>query len=139
MKSACTLCALVFISAAFLAAPAVAQDKKGMVPPKGSEAKAAPDKKAVEKGGEDRKVIVDNDKVLVTQNTYKPGASSAMRERGVRVSRALTEGTLEKTLADGKKETVKWKAGEVKYQPKETFTLKNVGKTDWVVYTVTLK
>jgi hypothetical protein len=104
MKSTYRLCALAFVSAAFLAGPAVAQDKKGVAPPKGADTKAAPDKKAAEKGGESRKVIVDNDKVLVTENTYPPGASSAMRERGVRVSRALKEGTLEKTFPDGKKE-----------------------------------
>jgi hypothetical protein len=138
MKSTYRLCALAFVSAVFLAGPAVAQDKKGMAPPK-SDMKAAPDKKAADKGGESRKVIVDNDKVLVTENTYPPGASSAMRERGVRVSRALTAGTLERTLPDGKKETLTWKAGEVRYQPKQTFSLKNVGKSDWVVYTVTLK
>jgi hypothetical protein len=133
MKSGYRLCALAFVSAVVLAAPAVAQDKKGMAPPK-TEMKAAP-----EKGGESRKLIVDNDKVLVTENTYKPGAISTMRERGVRVSRALKDGTLEKTWADGKKETLNWKAGEVRYQGKETFTLKNVGKSDWTVYTVTLK
>ena len=139
MKSGYPLCALALVSAAFLATPAIAQDKKAAAPAKAPDAKAAPDKKAVEKGGETRKVILENDKVLVTENTYPPGASSAMRERRARVSRSLTDGTMEKTWADGKKEVLKWKAGEVRYSPQETFIQKNVGKSDWVVYTVTLK
>ena len=130
------LCALALVSAAFLAAPAVAQDKKAPAAPAAD--KKAPEK-APEKGGEERKVILENDKVLVTENRYKPGVASAMRERGVRVSRSLTDGTLERTSKDGKKEVLHLKAGEVRYQPKETFTQKNIGKSDYVVYTVTLK
>ena len=66
-------------------------------------------------------------------------ARAGQRERGVRVTRALTDGTMERTRPDGKKETVQWKAGDVKYSPKDTFLNKNVGKTEVVLYTVTLK
>jgi hypothetical protein len=104
-----------------LAAPAMAADEK----------KAA---KAVQP-----KVLLENDKVRVTEVHYKPGESSEMRERAPRVTRALTAGTMERTYADGKKETVNWKAGDVKWSPKEAFVNKNVGKSDIVLYVVTPK
>ncbi len=94
---------------------------------------------AATKDERERKVFVENDKVLVSEVRYKPGASSGMVARAARVVRALTDGTLEKTFPDGKKETIKWKAGEVKFLPKETYSQKNVGKTELVLYVVTLK
>jgi hypothetical protein len=128
---------IAFASACLVAAvaanPAFAQDKVKPAAP----AKAAA--KAEVKDERDRKVLIDNDKVLVTEVRYKPGSSSGMQERGQRVVRALTDGTLEKTLPDGKKETVTWKAGQVRFNPKETYSQKNIGKTDLVIYSVTIK
>ena len=121
------------VAAAFLATPIGAQDKKAP-----AAAPAAP-AKADTKGQEETKVHVENDKVRVTDTIYKPGAASGMRERGARVTRAIAGGTMEKTYADGKKEVIEWKAGDVKFQPKETFVNKNVGKTTVHLYTVTLK
>ena len=127
MRSMYRLQLLALASAVALAIPAAAQDKKGSATPAAAP-KAADSKAAPAKGQEERKVLVDNDKVLVTEKTYKPGASSAMRERGARVARSLTDATMEKTMADGKKQVIQWKKGEVKYFPKETFVQKNVGK-----------
>jgi len=123
----------LLIAGAFVAAPAFAQDK--------AKPAAAPATKAEEpkKGDETSKVYVENDKVRVTETTYKPGATSAMRERGARVVRAMTDGTMERTYADGKKETITHKAGDVKYYPKQTYVQKNAGKADVVLYVVTLK
>ena len=115
------------------AGPAVAQDKKPAAAP------AAPAAAADKKDERDRKVLVDNDKVSVSEVGYKPGSSSGMIERRPRVVRALTDGTLEKTMKDGKKETVTWKAGEVRYLPQETYSQKNIGTTTLVLFTVSLK
>ena len=120
--------------AAVAANPAFAQDKA-----KPAAAPATAAGQANVKDERDRKVLIDNDKVLVTEVRYKPGSSSGMQERGQRVVRALTDGTLEKTLPDGKKETITWKAGQVRFNPKETYSQKNVGKTDLVLYSVTIK
>lgn len=121
------------VVAALLATPALAQDKaKPAAAPEKAKA-AAPATAGVPK------VLLENDKVRATETRYKPGEASDMRERGNRVTRALTDGTLERTYKDGKKETIVWKAGEVKYSPKATFVNKNVGKTEMVLYTVTLK
>ena len=116
------------IIAAIAANPAIAQDK--------AKPAAAPAKSADQR---DRKVLVDNDKVLATEVRYKPGAASGMVERGQRITRALTDGELEKTYADGKKETLKFKAGDVRWNPKETYSQKNAGKADVVLYTITIK
>lgn len=113
--------------------PALAQDKAKA--PTKAEAKADA-KKTDER---DRKVHVDNDRILASEVRYKPGASSGMLERNHRVSRGLSEGTLEKTFPDGRKETINWKVGEVRYNPKETYSQKNIGKTDVVLYTVSIK
>ena len=137
-NSLATRLAFAFAGACLVAAvagnPVMAQEK--------AKPAAAPPSAAAKTDGKDqrdRKVFVDNEKVLVTEVRYKPGASSGMTERGNRVVRALTDGTLEKTFPNGKKETITWKAGEVKFNPKETYSQKNTGKTDLVLYSVTIK
>jgi hypothetical protein len=122
LATACTF-------AAMGTGPLLAQEK----------AKPAAAPKAAVKDDRQAKVHVENEKVRVTDTTYKPGASSGMQERGPRVVRALSDGTLEKTFPDGKKETIEWKTGQVKYLPKETYSQKNVGKTDVVLYVINLK
>jgi hypothetical protein len=113
--------------------PVLAQDKA-------KDAKAAPAAKA-EKGNQVLKVLLDNDRVRVTETTLNPGDVGPSSVRGYRVTRSLTGGTIERTWADGKKETITWKPGEVKASPAETmaFANKNVGKAPFVFYTVNLK
>jgi len=119
------------VVAALAPSPSFAQDK--------AKPAAAPAKAAPAKDERDRKVLVDNDKVLASEVRYKPGSSSGMIERGNRVVRALSDGTLEKTYPDGRKETIHWKTGDVKYNPKETYSQRNTGKTDVVLYSITIK
>ncbi len=127
----------IALAAASLAVAVVGN--AAMAQDKAKPAAAKPAAKADAKDQRDRKVLIDNDKVLVTEVTYKPGAASGMLERMPRVTRPLTDGTLEKTFADGRKETNNFKAGQVRFNPKETFSQKNVGKSDIVLYVVTLK
>ncbi len=128
------------LTLSWIAMPALAQDKAKPAAMDKSKAAAEKPKAAEKKAGEGtRKVLVDNDKVVVTEVRYKPGEGSTMRERGPRVTRALTSGTMERTYADGKKETIEWKAGDVKYSPKQTFINKNVGKTEVALFVTALK
>ena len=120
---------MALVGTGVIATQAMAQDKS-------KPAAAAPAKAADQR---DRKVLVDNEKVLATEVRYKPGAASGMVERGQRITRALTDGELEKTYADGKKETLKFKAGDVRWNPKETYSQKNAGKADVVLYSITIK
>ena len=127
------LLALAFMLAGVVAAPAMAQDKA-------KDAKAAPAPKA-EKGKVVTKVLFENDKVRVTESTFKPGDVGPSTVRGFRVTRSLTGGTMERTWADGKKEKIEWKPGEVRASGPDTqaFANKNVGKKVFVFYTVNLK
>jgi hypothetical protein len=88
--------------------------------------------------------IVDNDKVLVIENHYKPGAENSNVPRSARVVRALTSGTLMRIYPDGKTEKVEWKAGEARFFPASVgdvpqYKTRNVGKTELVLYLVVLK
>ena len=115
-----------FMLAGVIANPVMAQDKAGA-------AKA-------EKGKATTIVLLDNDKVRATEVHYKPGDVSEGGARGFRVVRALKGGTLQRTYADGKVETSEWKTGEVRAQgPDPAYVPKNVGKTDFVIYSVSFK
>jgi hypothetical protein len=89
-----------------------------------------------------RKVLLDNDKVQVFENTQRPGEVNASPPTTkFRVVRVLKGSTIERTHADGKKETFVRKTGEVFWnQPSPaTYSNKNVGKTDYQTYVVVLK
>lgn len=128
MKRWIRLLVILLVPAFVLAAnSALAQDK-------------AKDAKA-EKGKVVTKVLVEDDRVRVTESTFKPGDVGQNTVRGFRVTRALKGGTLERTWADGKKEKVEWKTGDVRAQgpDKQALVNKNIGKTEIVLYTVNVK
>ena len=127
MKRLVSFLATLVVPAILLAAvganQAMAQEK----------AKAAPLKQEV-------KVLVENDKVRVSENRWAPGAESESVARSNRVVRAMKGGTLQRIYPDGKKETVNWKTGETKYMAKtEPYIVKNIGKSEVVLYVVSLK
>jgi hypothetical protein len=91
------------------------------------------------------KVLIDNDRVKVYETTYKPGdTNTEVPSAFHRVNRTLRDGTIERTYADGKKEKLELKAGTVRFlEPAKpgapTYTVKNIGKADYVSYVVLLK
>jgi len=87
------------------------------------------------------KVLLENDKVRVYEVTQTPGAeNSNIPSSSYRIVRALKGGTLQRSYADGKKETVVWKTGEVRWTaPSPAYTAKNIGKTEILLYVVQLK
>jgi hypothetical protein len=116
-----------FVLAGFVAQPAMAQEK----------AKEAKKEAKAEKGKATVKELFENDKVRVTEITFKPGDEGPNIARPFRVNRALKGGTIQRTYADGKTEKVVWKTGEVRgVGPDPVFTPKNIGKTDVVLYIV---
>jgi len=94
-----------------------------------------------QKATNSQKVLHDDDKVRVTETTTKPGEFGNSVVRGFRVTRWLQGGTQERTYADGKKEKIERKAGEVSVAgpDKQAYFVKNVGKTTIVTYTVNIK
>jgi hypothetical protein len=86
------------------------------------------------------KVLVDNDKVQVIEEAFKPGAESESKARPYRVVRAVKGGTLQRIYPDGKKEIAHWKAGEVKvFEATPPYMPKNIGNTEVFLYVVRLK
>ena len=87
------------------------------------------------------KVLHEDDRVRVTESTTKPGEVGPNIVRGVRVTRWLQGGTVERTYPDGKKEKIERKTGEVIVAgpDKQAYFVKNIGKTTIVSYTVTIK
>lgn len=123
-----------FMLAGVAASPAIAQEKA-------KDAKAAPKDAKAHKATNSVKVLHDDDRVRVVENTTKPGEMSANVVRGKRVIRFLQGGTQERTYADGKKEKIERKTGEVRVAgpDKEAYFLTNIGKTTIVNYVVTIK
>lgn len=88
-----------------------------------------------------QKVLMENDKLKAYEVRFKPGAeNTSVPSSSSRVVRALKGGTLERTYADGKKEKVIYKTGQVRLnEPGPAFTTRNVGKADIVLYIVQVK
>lgn len=102
----------------------------------------AQDKKA-DKGAAkaSMKVLQENDKVRAYETTLAPGAqNTAVPSSATRVLRVLSGGTIERTHADGKKEKVQYKTGDVRIlNPSPAYTAKNIGKTEVKLYIVQVK
>jgi len=102
----------------------------------------AQEKAKAEKGKAVLKVLAENDKVRVFEVAFKPGdENKAVPSSSFRVVRALKGGTLMRTYADGKTQKTEWKTGEARINEpdKVAYTVKNVGKTDVMLYVVVLK
>ena len=127
MKKLARLCVgpmvAVFMFASAMANPAMAEEK------------AKPAAKEVT-----TKVLLENDKVRVTESTWTPGAESMSVARLPRVVRSLTGGTLTRIYPDGKTEKITRKKGEVSFfDATPPYIVKNEGKTTIVLYVVVLK
>src|SRR5437868_198081 len=86
------------------------------------------------------KTVFENDKMVITENVLKPGDKSPSRVRGGRVNYYITGGTVERTFADGSKETVTTKTGEARMNSeKRPYAVVNIGKTSLDVLTISLK
>ena len=84
------------------------------------------------------KVLLENDKVRVTESTFKPGDVSRA-DRKTRTNYIVKSGTLERTTKDGKKTVYERKAGTAHYLAADSDVVRNVGKTTFVVVTVVQK
>ena len=97
--------------------------------------KAAP--KAAQAAGQVTvKELAKNDKVRVYEATFKPGDVAPSMERQFRVVRYMTAGEIQRTYPDGKKDTLKFKAGDVRLADKGTYEAKNISKKTVVLYIV---
>ena len=67
------------------------------------------------------KTVFENDKILVDDNVLKPGEESPSQDRSGRVLYYISGGTLERTFADGTKESVVRKTGQSLMVPRVLF------------------
>jgi hypothetical protein len=81
------------------------------------------------------KVLLENDKVRVTETTFKPGDVSRS-DRKARANYIVKSGTLERTSKDGKKTSYERKAGTSIWLEADSDVVKNIGKTTFVVVTM---
>jgi hypothetical protein len=94
-----------------VAQPAMAQDQKA-------------DKKAPVRA---QKILVDNDRVRVSESVFKPGEENPMQQRGYRITRVLKGSTsVLRTHSGGKSEKIEWKEGVVYVSPADNASTKNV-------------
>lgn len=84
------------------------------------------------------KVLLENDKVRVTQSTFKPGDVSTAK-RVARVNYIIKGGTFERTSPEGKKSRYERKAGTAVWLDGDSDTVVNVGKTTIVLVSVANK
>jgi quercetin dioxygenase-like cupin family protein len=84
------------------------------------------------------KVLLENDKVRVTQTTFKPGDVS-QSDRKARANYVVKGGTLERTTKDGKKTVYERKTGTSVWLGPDSDVVRNVGKGEYVVVTFTPK
>jgi hypothetical protein len=113
----------VLIAIGLAAVPAYAQDKAK------AEAKEIP---------AETKVLLENDKVIVSQSTFKPGAVSRA-DRKARLNYIVASGKLQRTNKEGKTTTYERKAGTAVWLEADSDVVKNIGKTTFVVVGVVHK
>jgi hypothetical protein len=104
----------------------------------------ADDKAMDTKGDRVEKILLENDKVQVREATWKPGQIRPAEAVGNRVVRVMKGGTLLRIYPDGKTKEIVFKAGEVKWLDESSgsttaYSIKNVGKTEVVLFAVVLK
>ncbi len=117
------LLVLAFVVAWTVAPPAAAQEKK---------AAAAPERAT--------KVLIDNDRVRVTESVFKPGESNPMVHRDYRITRVLKgNAPVVRTYADGRTEKLEYKEGAIFVSEAGVSSTRNAGNSEVVIYTVTLK
>ena len=86
------------------------------------------------------KTVFENDKVIVMDNVLKPGEQSPSTDRGGLILYYIQGGTVERTFADGTKETVTRKTGRALVNPeKRPYAVTNTGKTTLHVVAIKLK
>ena len=110
--------AIILMSFAFIAAlPAGAQPKPGM-----------------------SKTVFENDKVLVMDSVIKPGEGLPSADRNGAIYYYLSGSKVERTFADGTKETVTRKTGQALVNTeKRPYSVVNIGSTTAHVISIKLK
>ena len=86
------------------------------------------------------KTVFENDKITVTDSVTKPGEGLPSSVRGGMILYYLSGGKVERTYADGTKETVTRKTGQALVNPEmRPYSTMNTGSTTVHVIAIKLK
>jgi hypothetical protein len=86
------------------------------------------------------KIVFENEKLSITDSMTKPGEGLPSASRGGMILYYLSGGTVERTYADGTKETVTRKTGQALVNPeKRPYATMNTGTTTVHVIAIRLK
>jgi len=86
------------------------------------------------------KTVFENDKVAVLDSVLKPGEGLPSSDRGGMIYYYLSGGKVERTFADGTKETVTRKSGQsLVNSEKRPYSVANTGSTTLHVISIKLK
>ena len=84
-------------------------------------------------------VVLDNDKVRVSEIHFAPGDQIPMHTHPDHVLYVLSPGTLKLSYPDGKEHTMEATQGQIVWVPAETHAGENIGTTDFRALVVELK
>ena len=85
------------------------------------------------------KVVLDNEKVRVIDNSSNAGDKSAWHSHPDMLIYVLAGGTVKSTTKDGKSKTIEFKKGETVWMDATTHETENIGKTKLHLLLVELK
>ena len=85
------------------------------------------------------KVEAENDQVRILRVTYGPHEKSVMHEHPAAVAVALTDAVVKFTLADGKTEERRFKAGQAVFMPAEKHLPENTSDKPFEIVVTELK
>ena len=85
------------------------------------------------------KVILENERVRVSEVTFKPGARIGMHSHPDHLAYILSEGTLQLSYPDGRTQDINAKPGQIMWTKAESHAAKNLGQTEARLLVVELK
>ena len=134
MKRLALMAMVAIFTLAFTTKAVMAQEKGKMEKAKAAPAEEKMKGEKAKMGAPTTKVLLENERVRVSDTRFKPGDKSEMKERPDRVIYYIKGGEFKRYTPDGKTENYKRKNGEVAFTKKNTAALENVGKTEahWI-------
>ena len=85
------------------------------------------------------KVLLDNDKVNVTEYTFKPGSVADWHSHPANTAYLVTDAKMKVEVKDKREAINEAKAGQVMWSPAVTHKVTNVGDKDFTVVLTELK
>ena len=134
MKKLAFMAMVATLMLAFTTKAVMAQEKAQMEKAKAAPAEEKMKAEKAKKGEPTVKVLLENERVRVSEVWYKPGDKGEMKERPDIVVYYIKGGEFKRHYPDGKTEDYKRKAGEVSFRKKDKAATENVGKTEahWI-------